>query len=155
MRGEKIINFLEKNKVPYEVIKHPVTYSAQMTAHAAHLPGREFAKTVIVKINGKLTMVVATANQKVNMRLLKNVFYTDDVELASESEFMEKFPDCELGAMPPFGNLYGMDEVVSEELAKDYEIFFNAGTHTDMIKMKYKDFEKLVKPVVLNFKVKL
>jgi Ala-tRNA(Pro) deacylase len=155
MRGEKIIDFLEKNSVPYEIIKHPIAYSAQMTAHAAHVPGREMAKTVIVKINGKLTMVVTTANQKVNMRLLKNVFYTDDVELANESDFMDTFSDCELGAMPPFGNLYGMDEIVSEELAKDYEITFNAGTHTDLIKMKYKDFEKLVKPVVLNFKIKL
>ncbi len=153
MRGEKIKNFLESNNIHYSTINHPLTYSAQMVAHSAHIPGKEMAKTVIVKIDGKMTMIVTTANQKVNLTMLKNIFGTKDVELARESEFVNKFPDCEPGAMPPFGCIYGMDEIVSEELTKDEDIFFNAGTHTELIRMKFKDFEKLTKPRVMNFKI--
>ena len=146
MKGEKLKNFLDENNIHYEVINHPLAYSAQMTAHAAHVPGREMAKTVIVKVRGEMTMVVLTANQRVNLTLLKNVYRTNDVGLAKEDDFIAAFPDCELGAMPPFGNLYDMDEIVSEELAKDEEIVFNAGTHTELIKMKFEDFKKLVNP---------
>ena len=153
MRGEKLKDFLESNNIPYSTINHPVAYSAQMVAHSAHVPGREMAKTVIVKINGRMTMIVTTANQKVNMTLLKNIFQTNDVELARESEFVNKFPDCEPGAMPPFGCIYGMDEIVSEELSKDDEIVFNAGSHTELIRMKFKDFQKLTNPRILNFKI--
>ncbi|MBN2160992.1 MAG: YbaK/EbsC family protein [Spirochaetes bacterium] len=152
MRGEKLIDYLKSNNVSFKVIHHPVAYSSAQTAHLAHVPGREMAKPVIVKIKGKLTMVVITANQKVNISLLKALYGTEDVELASEIEFIRRFPDCEMGAMPPFGNLYGMDEIVSEELAKDEEIVFNAGTHTELIKMKYRDFEGLVHPKIVNFK---
>jgi len=121
----------------------------------AHVSGKEMVKTLIVKINGELKMAVIPANQMLNMRLLKNLYSTEDVELARESEFAELFSDCELGAMPPFGNLYGIEEFVSEELTKDEEIAFNAGTHTEVIKMKYNDFERLVKPRILNFKIEL
>ncbi len=153
MRGEKIKKFLDSNNIDYSTINHPVAYSAQMVAHSAHIPGKEIAKTVIVKVNGKMTMVVTTANQKVNMSMLKNIFSSKDIELARESEFINKFPDCEPGAMPPFGCIYNMDEIVSEELTKDDEIVFNAGTHTELIKMKFSDFEKLTKPRILNFKI--
>ncbi len=153
MRGEKLKDFLDCNKIRYNTISHPIAYSAQMVAHSAHIPGREMAKTIIVKVNGKMTMIVTTANEKVNMAMLKNIFSTNDVELAKESEFMNKFPDCELGAMPPFGNLYDMDEVISVELSKDKDIVFNAGTHTELIKMMYKDFERLVNPKILDFKI--
>lgn len=155
MRGEKIKNYLDRNNIPYNILTHPLAYSAHMTAHSAHIPGRNVAKTVIVKVNGQFTMIVVTANQKVNLHLLKNIFKTTDVELAHESDFMNCFPDCELGAMPPFGFLYGMQEIVSEELTKDDEIVFNAGTHTELIRMKYEDFVNLVKPRVLNFKIQL
>lgn len=155
MKGEKIRDFLDRNRVPYNVIYHPTSYSAQMTAHSAHVPGREMVKTVIVKIKGKLTMVVLNANQKVNISLLKNVFATNDVELARESEFTEKFPDCEPGAMPPFGNLYGMEEIISEDLLRDKEIVFDAGTHEELIKMKVSDFKELVRPRIVNFNIRL
>lgn len=152
MKGKKIFQYLKNNHVDYEVISHPTAYSAQMIAHSAHIHGKELAKSVIVKVNGKMVMVVTTANQKVNMRLLKSMYGTDNVELAAEGDFMNIFSDCELGAMPPFGVLYGMEELVSEDLAKDAEIAFNAGTHRDLIKMRYNDFAKLVKPIVINLR---
>ncbi len=155
MKGEKLKEFLEKNHVQYEIIHHPLAYSSSNTAHVAHVHGYEMAKPVIVKIDGKLVMVVMTANQRVNISLLKALFQTQDVELAAENEFVKKFTDCEMGAMPPFGNLYGMDEIISDELTKDNEIVFNAGTHTDLIKMRYKDFESLVHPRIVNFKFSL
>ncbi|MBN1495881.1 MAG: YbaK/EbsC family protein [Spirochaetes bacterium] len=155
MKGEKLKEYLDKNQIRYEMIHHPLAYSSTKTAHLAHVHGYEMAKPVIVKINGRLVMVVMTANQRVNLSLLKALFQTDDVELASESEFVRKFGDCEMGAMPPFGNLYGMEEIVSDELAKDEEIVFNAGTHTDLIKMKYRDFENLVHPRIVNFRFSL
>jgi len=155
MKGEKLKEYLDKNQIQYEMIHHPLAYSSTKTAHLAHVHGYEMAKPVIVKIDGRLVMVVMTANQRVNISLLKALFQTDDVELASESEFVRKFNDCEMGAMPPFGNLYGMEEIVSDELAKDEEIVFNAGTHTDLIKMKYRDFENLVHPRIVNFKFSL
>ena len=155
MKGEKLKEYLDKNQIQYEMIHHPLAYSSTKTAHLAHVHGYEMAKPVVVKIDGRLVMVVMTANQRVNISLLKALFQTDDVELASESEFVRKFNDCEMGAMPPFGNLYGMEEIVSDELAKDEEIVFNAGTHTDLIKMKYRDFENLVHPRIVNFKFSL
>jgi Ala-tRNA(Pro) deacylase len=152
MKGEKIQEYLKRNNIKYEVIHHPLAYSSSKTAHLAHVHGYEMAKPVIVKIDGILTMVVMTANQRVNFSLLKALFQTQDIELASETDFVKKFSDCEMGAMPPFGNLYGMDEIISEELTKDEEITFNAGTHTDLIRMKYSDFENLVHPRIVNFK---
>lgn len=155
MKGHKIVEFLKKNGVKYDVIRHPTSYSAQMTAHAAHIPGREMAKCVIVRVMGKLVMVVTTANQKVNFRALRNLYGTEEVDLATENEFINAFRDCEPGAMPPFGTLYGMEELVSGDLAEDDEIVFNAGTHTELIKMKYADFEKLVHPRVVNFRISM
>jgi len=155
MRGEKIRDFLDRNNVNYEAFSHPITYSAQMTAHKAHIHGKDFAKPIIVKIMGKMMMIVVTANQKINLRLLKNLYNTEEVELAKESEFINIFPDCEPGAMPPFGPLYGMEEIISSELSKDKEIVFNAGTHSDLIRMKFNDFQKIVNPKIINFKIEL
>ena len=152
MRGEKLLDYLQGNNVAFQIIHHPVAYSSAKIAHLAHVHGRELAKPVIVKINGKMAMVVMTANQKVNLTLLKALYGTQDIELASETEFVKRFPDCEMGAMPPFGNLYGMDEIISDELTKDEEIVFNAGTHTELIKMRYHDFESLVHPKIVNFR---
>lgn len=155
MPCRKLLDYLDTHHVQYKCLSHPTSYTAQKTAHMAHVSGKEMVKTLIVKINGELKMAVIPANQMLNMRLLKNLYSTEDVELARESEFAELFSDCELGAMPPFGNLYGIEEFVAEELTKDEEIAFNAGTHTEVIKMKYNDFERLVKPRILNFKIEL
>jgi Ala-tRNA(Pro) deacylase len=105
----------------------------------------------MVKLDGKMAMAVLPASYKVDFDLLKSASGASKVELASEAEFKDAFPECEVGAMPPFGNLYGMEVFVAESLAEDEEIAFNAGTHTELIKLKYEDFENLVKPRKLKF----
>lgn len=155
MKGEMLRNFLDRKQVKYEVIPHPFAFTSTHIAHLSHVHSREMAKPVIVKVRGKYIMVVMPANQMVNLSLLRALYNTKDVELAHESEFSLMFPDCEAGAMPPFGNLYAMDEIVSEDLAKDDEIVFNAGTHTEVIKMKFHDFADLVHPRLVDFKFKL
>lgn len=151
MITKKLKDFLSKNSVKYEVIKHPTTYTAQETAHSVHVSGLQVAKTVIVNIDGDIAMAVLPANQKVILQDLREITGADDVKFASEEEFEDLFPGCEVGAMPPFGNLYGMEVFVSPTLAEQDEILFNAGTHRDLVKMSYADFERLVEPQVLSF----
>ncbi|WP_423064016.1 aminoacyl-tRNA deacylase [Candidiatus Paracoxiella cheracis] len=149
MTVKKLKDFLDKNKVKYVTINHSPAYTAQEIAEIAHVSAKELAKTVIVKVDGKLAMVVLPAHVKVNFGDVQKATGGKNVELASEFEFQEKFPGCELGAMPPFGNLYDMDVYVTEDLTKDKKIAFNAGTHSELIKLAYEDFEKLVKPRVI------
>jgi Ala-tRNA(Pro) deacylase len=148
---KKIKEFLDSNKVKYVIMQHSPAYTAQEIAAAAHISGKELAKTVMIKIEGKLAMAVLPASYKISFDQLKAALEVSDVKLAYEQEFMDKFPDCEVGAMPPFGNLYGFDVYVAESLAEDEEIAFNACSHTELVKMKFDDFEKLVKPVRLKF----
>ena len=154
MPVRKLIEFLNSNKIKYVVISHSKAYTSQEIAGAAHIPGKELAKTVMVKTDGKMTMAVLPASYKVNFDSLKEVAKARKVELASEQEFADMFPECEVGAMPPFGNLYGMEVFVAATLAEDEEIVFNAGSHTELIRMSYKDFERLVKPKVVKFSLK-
>jgi Ala-tRNA(Pro) deacylase len=105
----------------------------------------------MVKIDGKMTMTVLPANYNIDFHLLQEVTGADQIELAPEKEFLNLFPNCEAGAMPPFGNLYGIDVLVAESLAEDEEIAFNAGSHRELIKMSYSDFERLVQPKVIRF----
>ena len=151
MPAKKLREFLDRNDVRYVTITHSPAVTAQMIAAAAHISGKELAKTVIVRIDGELSMAVLPASYQVDFDLLKDATGALDVELASEADFREMFPDCELGAMPPFGNLYGMYVFVAEVLAEDDEIAFNACSHTELIKMRYSDFEKLVEPIVVKF----
>jgi Ala-tRNA(Pro) deacylase len=137
---------LDDHHVKYVTVTHSPAYTAQEVAQSSHIRGRELAKTVMVKLDGRLAMAVLPASQKVNLKLLKQAAGVGTAELAHEEEFKDKFPDCEPGAMPPFGNLYGMDVFAAEALAADEEIAFNAGSHTELIKMSYKDFEHLVQP---------
>jgi len=153
MPVKKLKEFLESHNIKYVSIRHSRAYTAQEIASAAHIPGKELAKTVMVKIDGKMAMAVLPATYKVDFDLLKEVSGASKVELASEQEFKDLFPECEVGAMPPFGNLYGMEVFVAETLAEDQEIAFNAGSHTELIRLAYKDFEKLVKPKVVKFSV--
>lgn len=120
----------------------------------AHIPGKELAKTVIVKVDGEMAMAVLPASYKVDFKLLKKAAKAKKVELADEKEFKDLFPECEVGAMPPFGNLYDMNVFVAESLAEGKEIAFNAGSHTELIKMSYADFEKLAEPTVLKYSIK-
>jgi Ala-tRNA(Pro) deacylase len=142
----RLIEYLDKNQVKYSRLTHSRAYTAMEVAASAHIPGKEIAKTVIIKLDGKMVMAVLPASYNVNFELLKKMSGATTAELASEMEFKDKFPDCDIGAMPPFGNLYDMDVFVAEKLAEDKEIAFNACSHTDLIKLSYTDYEKLVKP---------
>ena len=151
MPVKKLKEFLDSNQVKYVTISHSAAYTAQEIAASAHVSGRELAKTVMVKIDGKMAMAVLPASYKVDLEHLKDAVKAATVELANEREFRDMFPGCETGGMPPFGNLYGMDVFVSAKLAEDQEIAFNAGSHTELLKLAYKDFEQLVKPRVVHF----
>lgn len=143
--------FLDENKIAYVSIKHSTAYTAQAVAASAHIKGRNLAKTVIVKLDGVMAMAVLPAKYQVDLEQLKKAAGSKKVGLASETEFVEKFPDCEAGAMPPFGNFYAMDVFVDNALSEDEEIAFNACSHSELIQLAYKDFERLVKPKVLRF----
>ena len=153
MPRKKLKEFLDSNKVKYISIQHSSAYTAQEIAAIAHIPGKDVAKTVIIKIDGKMAMAVLPASYKVSFDHLKEALGITEVRLAYEQEFMDKFPDCEVGAMPPFGNIYGMEVFVADSLAEDDEIAFNACSHTELIKMKFADFEKLVKPKRIKFSI--
>jgi len=149
MPTRKLKEYLDHEQVKYVTLNHSPAYTAQEIAAAAHIPGKQLAKTVIVKLDGEMAMVVEPADTKVDFDTLKSLTNAEEAKLASESEFQDRFPGCELGAMPPFGNLYGMEVYVAENLSKDDEIAFNAGTHSELIKMMYKDFERLVNPKLI------
>lgn len=151
MPARKLKEFLDKEHVRYATLPHPIAYTAQDVAAAAHISGREFAKTVVVEIDGRLAMVVLPAHHKIILEDLREVTGCDRVRLVTEPEFSLLFRDCEIGAMPPFGNLYGMEVYAAQELAEDKEIAFNAGSHTELIKMAYADFARLVHPKVMAF----
>jgi Ala-tRNA(Pro) deacylase len=151
MPSQKIKRFLDDEKVKYVSITHSPAYTAQEVAQSAHVPGRIMAKTVIVDMDGDMAMVVLPATRKIVLQDLRDITGSDRLKLAAEDAFREKFPDCETGAMPPFGNLYGMEVYAAESLGESGEVAFNAGTHTEVIKMAYSDFERLVKPKVMSF----
>ncbi len=151
MPVKKLKEFLDSNRIKYLSIIHSRAYTAQEIAAKAHVSGKEMAKTVMIKLDDKMAMAVLPASYKIDFDLIKETSGSKYVELASEEEFKYLFPDCEIGAMPPFGNLYNMEVMVSETLAEDEEIAFNAGSHTELIRVAYKDFERLVKPKILKF----
>ncbi|MDX1629062.1 MAG: YbaK/EbsC family protein [Fulvivirga sp.] len=151
MPVKKLTDYLDEQNVNYEIITHSESFTAQQTAASAHIPGKEIAKTVMVFVDNQLSMAVLPASYRIDMDLLKEVTGSKNVKLAGESDFKSIFPDCETGAMPPFGNLYDIPVFVAHSLTEDEEIAFNAGTHTELIKMSYSDYARLVKPVVLTF----
>ena len=148
---QKLKEFLDREGVKYVAITHSPAFTANEIAAAAHVPGRELAKTVVVHLNGKTAMAVLPANLKIILEDLREAAGVEQARFATEDEFKRLFPDCEIGAMPPFGNLYGLDVYVATTLTKDQGIAFNAGSHTELIKMAYDDFARLVKPKVVNF----
>lgn len=147
-------DFLDRQKVKYVSISHSTAYTAQDIAALTHTPGKELAKTVIVRVDDALAMAVLPASFHVDLKALKAVADAKAVGLASEKEFTDRFPGCETGAMPPFGNLYNMAVYVDQSLTQDKEIAFNAGSHNELIRLAYADFERLVKPIVADFVVK-
>jgi Ala-tRNA(Pro) deacylase len=151
---KKLKKFLDDNKVKYTVMKHSPAYTAQEVASSAHIKGKELAKTVMIKMDDNMAMAVLPASYRIDLNELQKATGAKKLNIASEKEFKDMFPDCETGAMPPFGNLYEMDVFVASSLAEDEHIAFNAGTHTELIQLSYKDFEKLVKPKVADFSFK-
>jgi len=143
--------FLDNNNIKYQVIFHSKAYTAQEIANLAHIPGQELAKTVILTLDGHLAMAVLPASAHVDVAAIRVIAGVENARLASELEFKDRFPGCETGAMPPFGNLYDMAVFVDEELAKDKEIAFNAGSHTELVRMAFHDFVHLVNPRVTRF----
>jgi Ala-tRNA(Pro) deacylase len=143
----RLKSILESNHVTYHVISHPPAYTAQAVAAVLHVSGRELAKSVVVRAGEKFALAVLPASRSVDLERLGKILGAK-ARLASEQEFAELFPDCELGAMPPFGNAYSLPVVVDAALSKDEEIVFNAGTHREAVRMKYADFERIVRPQV-------
>ena len=151
MPAKKLREFLDDQGIPYVAISHQVAYTAKEIAALTHISTKELAKTVIVKIDSALAMAVLPASYEVDLSLLRAATGAKNVTLAKEAEFKDRFPECEIGAMPPFGNLYGMAVYVDESLTKDKDIAFNAGSHNELLQVPYGDFERLVKPKVLKF----
>ncbi len=151
MPVKQLKDYLDSQHIKYVSIVHSQAYSAQEIAASAHIPGRELAKTVMVRIDDKMAMAVLAASSNVDLHLLKQVAGAGMVGLATEEDFKDKFPGCVIGAMPPFGNLYGMEVYVDLGLTTDQKISFNAGSHVELIQMMYQDFDSLVKPRVGRF----
>jgi Ala-tRNA(Pro) deacylase len=151
MPARKLKDLLDSHNVKYVTTTHSTAYTAQEVASLAHVRGAEFAKSVIVTIDGVMVMAVVPASYQVDLPLLRTAAKGKQITLSTETEFRDKFPECETGAMPPFGELYGMAVFVDENLAKEKEIVFNAGTHHELIRLSYEDFAKLVKPAVAKF----
>lgn len=151
MPTRKLLDFLDENNIKYVVINHSSAYTASEIAASAHVKGQELAKTVMIKVDGQMNMIVLPAKYKVNFDLLRKHIGCDSLELAGEDEFTELFPDCLTGAMPPFGNLYGMKTYLDKTLTYDEEIAFNAGNHSQLIRLKFQDYQDLVRPDISNF----
>jgi Ala-tRNA(Pro) deacylase len=143
--------YLDREWVHYDVLPHPEAFRALAIAQTLHTPEKEMAKVVIVKVGKRFILTVLPASWNVDLHRLSAVLATAQVRLATEDEIRGLFPDCELGAMPPFGNLYGLDVYVDQSLMEDEEIVFQAGTHSEAIRMRYWDFAGLVFPVVAEF----
>jgi Ala-tRNA(Pro) deacylase len=147
---KKLKELFDETKVSYEVYNHPLAYTAQEIAQRQHFSGNEMAKIVMLKLDGKVVMAVVTGNRKVHLPTIRASLAAYEVSLATEDEFYSKFPGCEIGAMPPFGNLFGLPVYVDPAVTKDESIYFNAGNHVQTVRMRYKDFEKLVNPQVVQ-----
>lgn len=144
-------SYLDKNKIPYETLTHEEVYTSQETAEKQDVPGQNFAKCVVINWYGKYALAVLPSTHRVNLEKLSQEMGGKEMKLATEDEFGKLFPDCDLGAMPPMGQIYDMPVWVDKLLAKDEWIVFNAGSHTDTIRMKFDDFKKWSKPKILSF----
>jgi Ala-tRNA(Pro) deacylase len=151
----RVKEFLDKNGVKYEQFKHRQAFTAQGVAQEQHVSGKLVAKVVVVKADGKYALAVLPAHCRVALDRMKELLGAQQVSLATEDEFAALFPDCELGAMPPFGNLYNVPTLVDSALERDEEIYFQAGTHVDTIKMKFADYNRLVQPKIGNFALRV
>lgn len=146
MTSQRLQDYLNEKHVHYDTVTHPHAFTAQQTAASAHIDSHSMAKTVMVRLDGKLAMAVLPSNEWLDVEQLRIAAGAREARLASESEFRDRFPECEVGAMPPFGNLYGMEVYVADSLADDERIAFNAGNHRELMWIDLRDFERLVHP---------
>ena len=147
----RLEDYLEERRIPYWRSTHPAAFTAQEVAQAEHVSGRMLAKAVVFIADGKFAMAVLSADAVVDLQELRQTLAATHLRLATEREIADLFPDCELGAMPPFGNIYGLPVYVEASLAQQQEIAFNAGTHRDVVHMKFADFRRAVEPITLAF----
>jgi Ala-tRNA(Pro) deacylase len=152
---DRISAFLNKNVSGYAIIVHRRDFTARQTATDTHTPNLEFAKTVVLQIDQGFAIAVLPAHHRIELERVRAALETTQIDLASEAMIRELFPDCDVGAEPPLGNLYGLPVIVSAAMALDENITFNAGTHDCAIQMRYAEFERLVKPRVINFSNKI
>ena len=148
---QRLEMYLRENGVPFEIQHHPTAYTAQEVAASEHVPGKLMAKTVIVFADGKTVMLVLPATHRVDLQKATAALGAQEVRLAEEREFAAAFPDCDVGAMPPFGNLYDLPVWVDPSLTEDEWFLFRAGSHSDTMSLKYADYERLVQPLVADF----
>ena len=148
---QKLKELLDRNGVHYETVVHLPAYTAQGIAAVTHISGKELAKSVMVKLDGALAMAVLPASHRIDLRRLQAASGARVAALASEAEFKDAFPGCETGAMPPFGSLYSLPVLIDETVTHDREIVFNAGSHTELVRLAYEDFARLEGPKVLKF----
>ncbi|MBN1929226.1 MAG: YbaK/EbsC family protein [Chlorobiaceae bacterium] len=146
----RLREFLDSHHIKYFVFSHSPAYTAQEIAESAHVSGKEMVKTVMVAIDGRMAMALLPASRQLDFDKLRAVCGSDDVALAEEREFSDLFPESEIGAMPPFGNLYGMKVYADETLDEDVDIAFNAGVHTELLRMAWMDYKRLVNPVIAS-----
>ena len=154
MPGQKLKNMLDERHVKYISINHSPAYTARETAASTFIPRREFAKTVIVDLDGDKVMVVLSASRHVNLDALAQGAQASEARLATEDEFKALFPDCEIGAMPPFGSLYQIRVFVDRMVTEIDDLCFNAGSHEQILRMDSNDYLEIEKPVVGDFAIK-
>jgi len=147
----ELSDYLDSSGIDYEITEHPPVFTAQQMAAVEHEPGRFVAKPVIVRVDGEYMMCVLSACYKIDLGALKSQLGAESVELVDESEMGEMFPDCELGAEPPFGNLYDLPTIMDKALEKDDHITFQGGSHETAVRMLMADYRSLVEPKVLDF----
>lgn len=148
---EKLENYLHAQQVPFQIQQHAIAYTAQDVAAKEHIPGKQVAKVVVVFADNQMVMLALPAPAKVDFNRLSKAIGARDVRLADEVELGTSFPDCEVGAMPPFGNLYNLPVYIDKSLAEDETIVFPVGTHTETMRLKYADFQRLVNPTLAEF----
>lgn len=151
MVAKTLKKMLDSKSIKYVTITHSPAYTVQDVSESAHISGSKMAKTLVINADGTLALAVIPGNKKLDLNALKSLTKAKEIHLANESEFKNKFPDCEVGAMPPFGHLYDMKMYVDDSLSKEKEIGFNAGTHSEVIKINYQDYEAIAKPIHGHF----
>lgn len=150
MATQRLEQFLKAHNVRFNTVAHDHAITTLDAARRAHLPSHDVAKTVVVKLDGRLAMAVIPANEWISLEALRQAAGARSASLAGEHEFRDRFPECEVGAMPPFGNLYGMDVYAADTLSHEHDIAFHAGNHDEMVRMGWSDYERLVHPRIMS-----